>query len=49
MPGHDIRELRIETTEDGLIVVVCKCGWRSQPHALVKDSAAEWQRHRDAV
>ena len=49
MPIHDLRDLRVEETEDGRYLVVCKCGWRSKPHELVNDAAAEWQLHRDQV
>ena len=40
---HDIRDLRIEVSESGRMVVVCKCGWRSASHDRATHAQAEWE------
>lgn len=47
MADHNVGDLRIETDSDGMVTVICKCGWRSAPHKKAEHAVAEWQRHRD--
>jgi len=43
---HRIRAL--DPAEDGMVVVDCACGWRSQPLVLTEDFIATWQRHQES-
>ena len=40
---HDVRDLRLETLDDGQYIVVCKCGWRSPPAERAADALGAWE------
>ena len=44
-PAHDINDVRIEAVDEKY-VVICGCGWRSEPHYVLTDAVTAWERHR---